>query len=85
MVVDLTDTDPDDAFSEVPYEKGAAFLWYLEELVGGPGNDIYFKFLSSSFSSFVIQLSYLFVVVCIGILDSLSLLRFERLNDSLKK
>ena len=38
LVVDLEDVDPDDAFSVVPYEKGAAFLWYLEELVGGPGN-----------------------------------------------
>ncbi len=37
LVVDLEDVDPDDAFSVVPYEKGAAFLWYLEELVGGPG------------------------------------------------
>jgi leukotriene-A4 hydrolase len=37
LVVDLEDVDPDDAFSVVPYEKGAAFLWYLEDLVGGPG------------------------------------------------
>ena len=29
--------DPDDAFSKVPYEKGSTFLWYLEDLVGGPG------------------------------------------------
>ena len=27
--------DPDDAFSSVPYEKGFAFLFYLEQLVGG--------------------------------------------------
>ncbi len=40
LVVDLTDTDPDDAFSEVPYEKGAAFLWHLEEMVGGPGTNL---------------------------------------------
>lgn len=26
---------PDDAFSIVPYEKGHAFLYYLEKLVGG--------------------------------------------------
>ena len=37
LVVDLEDVDPDDAFSVVPYEKGAAFLWYLEDLVGGSG------------------------------------------------
>lgn len=29
----LTDTDPDDAFSSVPYEKGFNFLFYLEQLV----------------------------------------------------
>ena len=36
MVVNLTGVDPDDSFSKVPYEKGSAFLWYLEDLVGGP-------------------------------------------------
>ncbi len=38
LVVDLSGIDPDDAFSTVPYEKGSAFLWYLEETVGGKGN-----------------------------------------------
>lgn len=37
LMPDLTGIDPDDSFSTVPYEKGQAFLWYLEELVGGPG------------------------------------------------
>lgn len=37
LVVNLTGVDPDDAFSVVPYEKGSAFLWYLEDTVGGPG------------------------------------------------
>lgn len=36
LVVNLTGVDPDDAFSVVPYEKGSTFLWYLEDLVGGP-------------------------------------------------
>ena len=31
LVVNLTGVDPDDAFSTVPYEKGSAFLWYLED------------------------------------------------------
>ena len=35
LVVNLTGVDPDDAFSSVPYEKGCAFLWYLEDTVGG--------------------------------------------------
>lgn len=32
----LTDVDPDDAFSKVPYEKGHTLLYYLESLLGGP-------------------------------------------------
>lgn len=34
--INLHDVDPDDSFSKVPYEKGYAFLRYLEDLVGGP-------------------------------------------------
>ena len=37
LIPDLSGIDPDDAFSSVPYEKGHTFLWYLEQLVGGPG------------------------------------------------
>ncbi len=37
LVVDLKDTDPDDVFSSVPYEKGSCFLNYLERILGGPG------------------------------------------------
>lgn len=36
LIPDLTLTDPDDVFSSVPYEKGYTFLYYLEDLVGGP-------------------------------------------------
>jgi aminopeptidase N len=32
----LREVDPDDAFSSVPYEKGFNFLYYLEQLLGGP-------------------------------------------------
>ena len=39
LVVDLTGIDPDDAFSCIPYEKGHAFLLYLEQHLGGPGKD----------------------------------------------
>jgi hypothetical protein len=38
-VVSLKDSDPDDAFSSVPYEKGSCFLFYLEQLLGGPGEN----------------------------------------------
>lgn len=50
LVVDLTGVDPDDAFSSVPYEKGNAFLWYLEEIVGGP--DEMEPFLKSYYEHF---------------------------------
>lgn len=36
LVPEITGVDPDDAFSSVPYEKGANLLWYLETLLGGP-------------------------------------------------
>jgi leukotriene-A4 hydrolase len=36
LIVDLEDVDPDNAFSTVPYEKGAAFILFLEDTVGGP-------------------------------------------------
>lgn len=38
LVPSLQDVNPDDAFSSVPYEKGFALLYHLEELLGGPGN-----------------------------------------------
>lgn len=38
LVPSLQDVSPDDAFSSVPYEKGFALLYYLEEQLGGPGN-----------------------------------------------
>ena len=34
LVPKLTDIDPDDAFSTVPYEKGFSLLYQLELLVG---------------------------------------------------
>lgn len=35
LVPNLTNVDPDDSFSSVPYEKGFNLLFYLEKLVGG--------------------------------------------------
>lgn len=37
LVPSLQEVDPDEAFSSVPYEKGFALLYHLEELLGGPG------------------------------------------------
>jgi len=41
----LLGTDPDDAFSIIPYEKGCLFLLYLEILVGG--KDVFLGWLNS--------------------------------------
>ncbi|ETO12847.1 hypothetical protein RFI_24528 [Reticulomyxa filosa] len=46
----LVGIDPDDAFSSVPYEKGAAFLRYLENTVGGP--DVFEPFARDYFQAF---------------------------------
>lgn len=43
LVVDLTDVDPDVAYCPVPYEKGFALLFYLEQLLGGPGEQSAFS------------------------------------------
>lgn len=37
LVPPLRGVHPDEAFSSIPYEKGHTFLYYLEELLGGPG------------------------------------------------
>lgn len=37
LVPNLSEIDPDVAYSSVPYEKGFALLFYLEQLLGGPG------------------------------------------------
>lgn len=39
LVPNLEGVDPDECFSSVPYEKGFALLYHLEELMGGPGRD----------------------------------------------
>ncbi|KAL7882699.1 hypothetical protein SRHO_G00003570 [Serrasalmus rhombeus] len=45
LVPSLKDVDPDDCFSCVPYEKGFALLYYLEELLGGP--EVFMGFVKS--------------------------------------
>jgi leukotriene A-4 hydrolase/aminopeptidase len=46
--VNLKGRDPDDAFTGVPYEKGALFLWWLEDKFGREKFD---RFLRSYFDS----------------------------------
>lgn len=53
LVVDLEGIHPDCAFSVVPYEKGSTFLWYLEDLVGGPG--VFEQFLRDYYQHFKFQ------------------------------
>ncbi|KAK3778253.1 hypothetical protein RRG08_060179 [Elysia crispata] len=53
LVPDLRGVDPDDAFSSVPYEKGFALLYYLEQLLGGP--EIFEPFLRAYIERFKYQ------------------------------
>lgn len=50
LVTVLKDTDPDDAFSSIPYEKGQTMLFYLEELLGGP--EVFNKYLKAHIAHF---------------------------------
>ncbi|KAL3847158.1 hypothetical protein ACJMK2_018086, partial [Sinanodonta woodiana] len=53
LVPDLKGIDPDDAFSIVPYEKGFALLFYLENLLGGP--EVFEPFLRAYIEKFKYQ------------------------------
>ncbi|CAN9508361.1 unnamed protein product [Ophioblennius macclurei] len=50
LVPSLNEVDPDDAFSSVPYEKGFALLYHLEELMGGP--EVFMGFVKSYIQMF---------------------------------
>uniref|UniRef100_A0A8C2WTH3 Leukotriene A-4 hydrolase n=1 Tax=Cyclopterus lumpus TaxID=8103 RepID=A0A8C2WTH3_CYCLU len=50
LVPSLQDVNPDDAFSSVPYEKGFALLYHLEELLGGP--EVFMGFVRSYIQRF---------------------------------
>ncbi|KAH8825130.1 peptidase family M1-domain-containing protein [Flagelloscypha sp. PMI_526] len=43
--------DPDDAYSVIPYEKGANFLYYLENLLGGL--DVFLPYVSSYVNAYI--------------------------------
>ena len=53
LVPDLKGVDPEDAFSVVPYQKGQAFLYYLETAVGGASE--FEPFLKSYYDKFKYQ------------------------------
>ncbi|XP_066490275.1 leukotriene A-4 hydrolase [Tiliqua scincoides] len=50
LIPSLKDVDPDVAYSSVPYEKGFALLFYLEQLLGGP--DVFIEFLKAYIQQF---------------------------------
>lgn len=50
LVISLQEVDPDDAFSCIPYEKGFALLYHLEELMGGP--EVFMEFVKSYIQMF---------------------------------
>jgi leukotriene-A4 hydrolase len=50
LVPNLTGVNPDDAFSTVPYEKGFALLYTLQELLGGPA--VFEPFLKAYIENF---------------------------------
>jgi hypothetical protein len=52
LVPDLSQTDPDDVFSSIPYEKGHTLLAVLEETVGGP------KVFQTFFKSYIKTFAY---------------------------
>jgi len=52
MAIDLRGRDPDEVFSNIPYEKGSLFLYELEQKVGRENFD---KFLMDYFNNFAFQ------------------------------
>ncbi|KAK6488104.1 leukotriene A-4 hydrolase-like [Huso huso] len=50
LVPDLSEVNTDEAFSLVPYEKGFALLYHLEELLGGP--EVFMGFIKSYIQMF---------------------------------
>jgi hypothetical protein len=52
LAIDLRGRDPDDAFSNIPYEKGSLFLYEMEEKIGREAFD---QFLLDYFNEFAFQ------------------------------
>jgi len=52
LAIDMRGIDPDDAFSNIPYNKGALFLYELEQKVG---RDEFDRFLLNYFNEFAFQ------------------------------
>jgi leukotriene A-4 hydrolase/aminopeptidase len=52
LAVDIRGRDPDDAFSNIPYEKGSLFLYEMEQIVG---RETFDQFLLEYFNQFAFQ------------------------------
>lgn len=80
----MQDTDPDDAFSKIPYEKGSLFLRYLESKVGGLDamlrwlktyfNDFRFKSLTVGMFPYSISFIIPYITICWNVVDGLQLI-----------
>ncbi|OTF73638.1 hypothetical protein BLA29_006133 [Euroglyphus maynei] len=53
LLIDIRGINPDDVFSNVPYEKGHTFLYYLEQKLGGP--QVFEPFLKAYIDKFKFQ------------------------------
>ncbi|TKR80495.1 hypothetical protein L596_014562 [Steinernema carpocapsae] len=53
LITDLKGVDPDDSYSVVPYEKGSAFLMYIEQQIGS--NERFEEFLKQYLTKFKYQ------------------------------
>ena len=52
LVIDFeTGEDPDDAYSTIPYEKGANFILHLERMLGGL--DVFLPYIYDYVSTFI--------------------------------
>ncbi|KAJ1800579.1 Leucyl aminopeptidase yscIV, partial [Coemansia sp. RSA 2399] len=50
LVPNLAGIDPDDAYSTIPYDKGAHLLYYLEQYLGGP--DVFEPYMRAYINEF---------------------------------
>jgi len=70
---ETTNTDPDDAFSIVPYEKGCLFVYFLELVVGGKEamcgwlNVLYKKYQFSTYTTADLKASFLEYFTAAGV------------------
>ena len=72
LVPDLRGVDPDDAFSAIPYEKGFALIYHLEQQLGGPGASTsflknFYKMAPSLMKSLIFALCKLYMCLQIKI------------------